>query len=148
MCVLSHNSSVSGAVSAEYLDSFPAEQRRSLAAVFADLAKQFPQSEQSLLSVSEARLVVVMGHLGRLGAAYRGGVTYIERMLWNQVWRSDDFGLAFSLSLNPNFRFLDDYLSLCLSLLFSISSPSRIESPVSLLLIFAAVNSFCAEQFL
>src|SRR6185437_9079953 len=84
-----------GAVSGESEAAFMAEHRRSVEAKWAELARQFPPSEQQavLLTVAEARLVVAARHLERLCRAHAQGLDYIERMLWDQ---------ACSLALSPS----------------------------------------------
>jgi hypothetical protein len=67
-----------------FMNSFLAEQARSLDEKRKDLAKSFPESGK-IITITEAHLIVTLQHLRHVAAAYGEGVNYIEDMLYKQL---------------------------------------------------------------
>jgi len=67
-----------------FVNSFLAEQARSLEEKRRDLAQTFPQNAH-VITLTEANLVLVLSHLNRVIEAYSEGVDYIEDMLYSQL---------------------------------------------------------------
>jgi len=74
----------SGVVPIAYIGPFLGEQQRSIAERFTDLAKVFP-AQGKLVTVQEARILVMMLHLQKVCFAFSDGVDSIENMLHRQL---------------------------------------------------------------
>ena len=61
-----------------------AKQRRSLTKLLPDLMKRYPEQE-TVLTVSEAKLVIIVRHLSDIARHLRSGLDDIEATLY--VWR-------------------------------------------------------------
>jgi hypothetical protein len=67
-----------------FMNSFLAEQARSLEEKIKDIAKSFSQND-TLITVLEANLMVLLWHLNRVCEHYYEGVDFIEDMLFKQL---------------------------------------------------------------
>eukprot|EP00026_Physarum_polycephalum_P001947 Phypoly_transcript_01950.p1 GENE.Phypoly_transcript_01950~~Phypoly_transcript_01950.p1 ORF type:complete len:961 (+),score=229.34 Phypoly_transcript_01950:117-2999(+) len=67
-----------------FINSFLAEQSRSLDEKRKELAKVFTENEK-LVTLTEANIIVILQHLRYVGSAYVEGVNYIEDMLYKQL---------------------------------------------------------------
>ena len=67
-----------------FMNSFQAEQTRSLDAKLKELGKVFPLND-TLITLTEAKLLVTLLHINHICEAYSSGVDYIEDMLTNQL---------------------------------------------------------------
>jgi hypothetical protein len=67
-----------------FMNSFLAEQARSLEEKRKDLAKAFTQNDK-LITLTEANVIVILSHLNRVSESYSEGVDYIEDMLLKQL---------------------------------------------------------------
>lgn len=65
------------------MNSFLAEQQRSLEEKRVTLAKVFPANEK-LITIIEANLIVALQHANHVSEAFSEGVDYIEKMLHDQ----------------------------------------------------------------
>jgi hypothetical protein len=67
-----------------FMNSFLAEQARSLEEKRKDIAKTFTQNDR-LITILEANFVVLLSHLNRVCEHYSEGVDFIEDMLYKQL---------------------------------------------------------------
>jgi hypothetical protein len=67
-----------------FINSFLAEQARTLEEKRKEIAKTFPSSNQ-LITATEANVIVILSHLNKANEYYVAGVEYIEDMLHKQL---------------------------------------------------------------
>lgn len=80
-------SSGSSVIPPVFMNSFQAEQLRSLDGKRKDLAKVFP-ADDKLITVTEAHLLVTLLHINHISEAYSESVDYIEDMLLQQFTKA------------------------------------------------------------